>query len=179
VPRVGGDDGAALVEFALVFPILFALILGMVSAGLAWNQRLQLTHGAREGARYGAIVTPDQAFSNGQGWGVNVLDVLIERAGGDLEADGATACVSLVSDDPGVVYSSDHVARSTYTAGAWATPTTGGAPCIANQAYPVSATDIGLRVQATLSRPGQFETLFLSRDLDLTAQATAKSEAVS
>ena len=49
--RVQGDDGAALVEFALVLPLLLMLLLGMVGAGLAWNQQLQLTHATREAAR--------------------------------------------------------------------------------------------------------------------------------
>jgi Flp pilus assembly protein TadG len=173
------DDGAALVEFALIFPLLFALILGMVSAGIVWNQKLQLTHGAREGARYGAIVAPGQTFTNGENWGRNVLDVMIERAGSDLRADGAVACVSLVRASPGVVYSGSHVARATRTAGSWVYDNNSGEPCIANQAYPTTTTnvDIGLRVQATLSRPGTFEALFFNQDLTLTAEATAKSEA--
>lgn len=167
-----------------MFPILFALILGMVSAGIAWNQRLQLTHGAREGARYGAIVTPGQTFANGETWGRNVLDVMIERAGSDLEVEGAEACISLVRSSPAIVYSNGHVARATRTSSGWSYDNNGGAPCIVGQTYPIPMpnsgfADIGLRVQATLSRPGQFETLFLRRDLDLTAQATAKSEAVS
>jgi hypothetical protein len=174
--RLDGDRGVALVEFALVFPILIALIIGMVSAGLAWNQKLQLTHGAREGARYGAIVDSNQTFDNGLGWGRNVLDVTIARAGSDLEVDGATACVSLVRNSPGVVYSTDHVARATRSCGSWSY-TTGGAPCISGQTYPVSgAADIGLRAQVVLDRPGTFETLFITRDLNLTASATAKSE---
>ncbi len=177
--RHRGDDGAALVEFALVFPILFALVLGMVSAGLAWNQKLQLTHGAREGARYGAIVAPSQTFTNGQTWGRNVVDVMIERAGSDLEEEGAVACISLVRNSPGTVYSNSHVAKATRTSTGWTYDNNGGAPCIAGQTYPTSSTDVGLRVQATLSRPSQFETLFFTRDLDLTAEATAKSEASS
>lgn len=173
-----GDDGAALVEFALVFPLLFALILGMVSAGLAWNQKLQLTHGAREGARFGAIVIPDQSFSNGATWGRNVLDTLIDRVGSDLRVAGATACVSLVRNSPGVVYSADHVARATRTPTGWSY-STGGAPCIAGQTYPTSNADPGVRVQVTLSRPGEFEALFFTRPLTLTSSATAKSETTS
>ena len=46
-----GDRGAAAVEFALVLPLLIAMILGMIDFGRAYNQQITLTQLAREGAR--------------------------------------------------------------------------------------------------------------------------------
>jgi Flp pilus assembly protein TadG len=45
------DEGAALVEFAVVSLLLFTLLFGIVEAGWAFNQQLEMRHGAREGAR--------------------------------------------------------------------------------------------------------------------------------
>ena len=50
------DGGAALVEFAIVAPLLFALLNGLVTCGLAFNSRLAVTNGVREGSRYGATL---------------------------------------------------------------------------------------------------------------------------
>ena len=52
--RQGGDRGAALVEFALVLPVMTMLILGMVSGGRLYDHKMNLTFAAREGARYWA-----------------------------------------------------------------------------------------------------------------------------
>lgn len=53
--RCRGDDGAVLVEFALVLPILFLLIFGIIEFGWAFFQNLDVRHGAREGARLAAV----------------------------------------------------------------------------------------------------------------------------
>ncbi len=53
--RGEGDRGATLVEFALVAPLLFALIFGMVEFGWAFTQTLDIRHGAREGSRLAAV----------------------------------------------------------------------------------------------------------------------------
>lgn len=46
--------GQALVEFALILPILLLLVLGGLGVGLVEIQRYQLTHAAAEGAIAGA-----------------------------------------------------------------------------------------------------------------------------
>ncbi len=55
-PRRGvGDEGAVLVEFALICPLLFLLIFGVIEFGWAFGQNLDVRHGAREGARLAAV----------------------------------------------------------------------------------------------------------------------------
>lgn len=49
------DDGAALVEMALILPLLLLLILGLVEFSRGYNARLTLTHATREGVRVLAI----------------------------------------------------------------------------------------------------------------------------
>jgi len=52
----GSDEsGQALVEFALVMPILLILVVGIIEFGRAWNMQQVITDAAREGARKAAI----------------------------------------------------------------------------------------------------------------------------
>ena len=58
--------GQALVEFALVVPILLLLVLGIIDFGRAWNLHQTITDAAREGARQAVIsnaVTQDSAVA--------------------------------------------------------------------------------------------------------------------
>jgi len=50
------DRGAALVEMALVLPLLLLLMFGIFSAARAWQVHNVLAHAAREAARYGAVL---------------------------------------------------------------------------------------------------------------------------
>jgi Flp pilus assembly protein TadG len=49
------DDGAALVEFALVLSLLTLILFGIIEFGRAYNAQETLTHAAREGVRVLAI----------------------------------------------------------------------------------------------------------------------------
>jgi Flp pilus assembly protein TadG len=52
------ERGQALVEFALVMPILLLLIMGVVEFGRAWNLQQTITDAAREGARRAVVYDP-------------------------------------------------------------------------------------------------------------------------
>lgn len=49
------EEGAALIEFALVLPVLLVLLLGMLDFGKAFNYWIDQTHLANEGARWAAV----------------------------------------------------------------------------------------------------------------------------
>jgi Flp pilus assembly protein TadG len=49
------ERGAVAVEFALLLPILVALLLGIMEFGLAYNAQITVTGAAREGARTMAV----------------------------------------------------------------------------------------------------------------------------
>lgn len=49
------DDGAVMVEFALVVPVLLMLLVGIIQFGQAYNTQLALQASAREGARAAAL----------------------------------------------------------------------------------------------------------------------------
>ena len=52
------DRGAALMEAALVMPLMLMLTVGVWTTARAWNVHSTLDHAAREAARYGATEVP-------------------------------------------------------------------------------------------------------------------------
>jgi TadE-like protein len=60
--RCGSESGQALVEFALVAPLLLALILGLVEFARAWNTQQVLTDAAREALRSSVVANPDFTY---------------------------------------------------------------------------------------------------------------------
>jgi len=49
--------GQTLIEFALIAPIIFILLFGIIDFGMALDRRITLQHAVREGARYAAVTT--------------------------------------------------------------------------------------------------------------------------
>jgi len=55
VRRRGDDHGAAAVEFALLVPILFSILFGIIDYGFWFNDSLNVRQGVREAARQGVV----------------------------------------------------------------------------------------------------------------------------
>lgn len=53
--RGRGDSGSALVEFALLTPLFFVIVFGIIDFGTAYNQQHELRSAAREGARLASV----------------------------------------------------------------------------------------------------------------------------
>ena len=53
--RLQCDRGSQLVEFALIFPLLLLVVMGVVDWGLMFQRYEVLTNAAREGARVAAL----------------------------------------------------------------------------------------------------------------------------
>ena len=69
--RAPRGRGQALVEFALLVPILTMILLTIVQFAFVFSAQLGITNAVREAARLGAVTTPTttvaQATANGQG----------------------------------------------------------------------------------------------------------------
>jgi Flp pilus assembly protein TadG len=52
------DRGQALLEFALILPLLLLLVLGIIEFGRAWNLAQLMSDVAREGARRAVVADP-------------------------------------------------------------------------------------------------------------------------
>lgn len=169
-PRGGADRerGASLVEFALLLPVFAMLLFGMITAGVTLNEKQQMTHATREGARYAATVPADQAFASPiTGWADAVERVLRERSVDSLGA-AEDVCVALVEG------SADSL---TFPLIVVHTNRTDGTACLPQQNYPATANDSGRRVQVWATKDGEIDlVLFGEIDVDLYAEATARSE---
>jgi hypothetical protein len=61
--KLNDDRGAALAELALVLPLVLVLVLGMLDFGKAFNEWIDETHLANEGARLAAVnYAPDAGY---------------------------------------------------------------------------------------------------------------------
>jgi Flp pilus assembly protein TadG len=56
---IRSNRGQAVVEFALVFPLLLLVCFGITEFGRAWMTMNILTSAAREGVRLAAVTAPD------------------------------------------------------------------------------------------------------------------------
>lgn len=96
------DDqrGASTVEFAILTPLIFMIMFGVLTGGLAWNRKQTLTSAAREAARFGATLAIDH--SDPDTWLGGVETRALDSAFGDLHdtVDGRYICVAFVHIDP-------------------------------------------------------------------------------
>lgn len=69
-----GERGQAIVEFALVLPLLALMILGIVLVTEIGVARLALEHGAAEAARTGALTNDDRLIRATVAASVSPLD---------------------------------------------------------------------------------------------------------
>jgi Flp pilus assembly protein TadG len=55
IATAGKEKGAAMVEFAIVLPLLLTLIFGIIEFGLLLYNKAVITNASREGARAGIV----------------------------------------------------------------------------------------------------------------------------
>jgi Flp pilus assembly protein TadG len=156
VLRASDERGSHVVEFVLIFPILLALVFGLITAGIAFSNKLSTTNGAREAARYAATL-PDDAS-----WFTNVISTAETSSSGDIDTEKAdhSVCVSRTID--GSTWESMERVGGTATAGV--------AACFAD-------TRDDPRVQVQVQRPGEVDAIFYQFDVTLGGQAVARWEA--
>ncbi|HKX75315.1 MAG TPA: TadE/TadG family type IV pilus assembly protein [Acidimicrobiia bacterium] len=53
--RSGSDRGATLIEFAILAPLLFLFLFGIIEFGWLFARNVNVSHGAREGARLAIV----------------------------------------------------------------------------------------------------------------------------
>lgn len=156
--RPHSERGAALVEFALVLPIVTSLVLGMVSGGTAYHRKITMTDAIREGARFGATSDDSAAFATA------ARDRALQLSSGELTEDNI--CVQLVRAG-----SPETVARSWYPGGGSACPSEfGGAPPTP------TVPDAYCVVKVWAHRTADLQAVFFNTDVHLKAKAVAAYE---
>ena len=133
------DDGASVVEFALVFPILIVLVFGIISFGILFAQQLALNNGVRQGARLivveGSPTTKTCAAavtavrdSTGPAIAMNTADinVLVQRTGSPPACGTIPVCKDSINTTTGTQQSV--VITATYRADLLLAPPLPGFP---------------------------------------------------
>jgi Flp pilus assembly protein TadG len=93
------ERGVALVEFALVLPLLLVLLFGMLDFGRAFNYWIDSTHLANEGARW-AVVNKNPGTGTLQQFIQQQADTDELRNGGSTSVpDPMQVCVSFPVDN--------------------------------------------------------------------------------
>jgi Flp pilus assembly pilin Flp len=73
IRRARDERGAAIIEFALVAPLLLTLVWGIIETGRAFYTINSLASAVRDGARYGAATCP--LLTSGPGAGSPAMDL--------------------------------------------------------------------------------------------------------
>jgi len=187
--RCLSERGAAAVEFAILAPLFFMLVFGMFSGGLAFNEQSNLTHSAREGARYGAVLdlstfnaTAGCSGNGGGCWANNVRDTIVNRAFGDLNSTvtNRSVCVALVQGSGASTDINGNTAHGSVVSvagqgnyfsyvGPLGSPA--AAPC-----FDDGGADSGQRVEIRVTRPGNLNAVLFNVNFTLNSNAASKFE---
>lgn len=169
----GADErGTAMMEFAVVLPVLLALLLGIVTSGSALNSSNSINNAARESARFGATLPADNLVL----WLNKVAEVAIDSSTGELDdgQPGRSVCVAYVYPDGSVPSDSsigdDHTVKMVINS-------TGTKKVTSGQAcYPDGRPSDERRVQVALQRDANLQFVFFDRTVTLDGQSTARFE---
>jgi Flp pilus assembly protein TadG len=92
--KLGREQGASLVEFALILPILALLLFSMLEFGKAFNYWIDETHLANEGARW-AVVNKNPGSGSLQQYILDQATTSELRSGGTASMPSpAQVCIS-------------------------------------------------------------------------------------
>ncbi|MBA3652670.1 MAG: pilus assembly protein [Actinobacteria bacterium] len=141
-------------EFALVVPLLMAMLLGIFTGGSAYFQKISLVDAARDAARYGASLKNDAASGGLATWKLNVQQRVVTLSGGQVTA--GAVCVDLV------------------------TPTGSNTACGVNDpsgaaSDPTVLTPASI-VKVSVSKPAQLKFFFFTMTPNLSTKIAARYE---
>lgn len=125
------DDGAAAVEFALLFPIFMVLTMGIITTGTAFSRQINVTQAAREASRYGATYDIAATGTGGSGgtittWLDKVEAAALQSVGNAQNPIGGfnQLCVALITRNASGIDTA-HTAYKNYGSSAVTNSSTG------------------------------------------------------
>jgi Flp pilus assembly protein TadG len=108
--RFDGQGGAAVVEFALIMPVLIIFVFGIIGFGFAFMQMQTIRGALREGGRAAATgASADEVQDHAYASALGAID-----SAGNVEVDpntgGNPVCTSqTIGDDATVSYDTSHL----------------------------------------------------------------------
>ena len=165
--RIREEQGAQLVEFAFVLPLLLVILMGIITGGIAFNRNISVDNAARESARYGATLPVESGMHT---WLNDVADVAIRSASGDLDdgIQGRAVCVAYVYPDGGDP--DDRTSRILVNSAGVRTISV-GSTCFAD-----GRPNDERRVQVQLARESDLILVLWGRTLTLQGESTVRFE---
>lgn len=164
----GRQHGASLVEFALLAPVLFLILLGTITGGLSLSRQNSVKNAVREATRFGAVLPNfDDTTAN-----LNALYAqVVSAATGDLDVgvDDREICVALIDDDNSWEYQ---------LYGATATPASPSASALATcqEGFDASVGSNTQRIWVRAHRTSEVQAILYADDWDLDARSLARYE---
>ena len=164
--KASSDRGATAVEFALLFPLFLVICFGTISGGILFSDKLALTQGAREAARYGATL-PFTAGGEATFLGT-VLDSAAAADYGQMGSGQVTYCAALRTST-----ATSHRTKTGTTSSGVAT---GACPGTNTAANPLPG---GPHVAVTVGKPASLNLLLYSFSPGIGSTAVARFEGKS
>ncbi len=183
----GGEAGVAIVELALVIVLVVMLLLGFLTGGLAYNQKITLTDAARVAARYGtthampatapAASACDPTPTTGEDqWLVDVACDAIANAQGELDpgTSGRSICVAFApldsnpNDDPPTLSGASMLQWGESNSGSVVAGTCPGGV--------LTGSSTNDQVEVVVQRTANFSIALWSKTLTLQSQAYGRYE---
>ncbi|HUP17371.1 MAG TPA: TadE/TadG family type IV pilus assembly protein [Acidimicrobiia bacterium] len=162
-----GERGAALVEAAFVMMLLLMLLLGTVTAALAYGQYTSLQTAARESTRFGATLPVGTDLDV---WLDKVLDVTRAAAVGDLGTGVAGQYICVAYVHPAGAGANDQTKRLVENLGVTGSPQA-GLDCFSD-----GRPNDERRVQVVARREATIQTVVFAVNVTLEAPAAARFE---
>lgn len=184
------ERGVTLVEFALLTPLIFMLIYGMFTGGIAYNRDITLTSATREAARYadthgvptstsvcdGSTVTLTAGTVSPAGcWLGDVLEVAESNAQGQLDASAdRDLCVIYVAPSgSGLAHQAYELDWTTADSGRVTSGTTSSTSC-AGATTPAQTSDN--QVEVVGKRNGSINAVIFNMTITLRSSGFGRVE---
>jgi hypothetical protein len=147
--------------------VLLAILLGIITGGIAFSRNIAVDNAAREAARYGATLPIDGDMTV---WLNDVADVAIRSATGDMDdgEQGRQVCVAYVFPDGGDP--DDQTTRITVDTAGTRSVAVGGT-CFAD-----GRPNDERRVQVQLQRQSDIILVLWDRTVTLQGESTVRFE---
>ena len=98
--RRGGDRGAAVIEFAIVMPVIVMLMLGLTSGAAAWNESQAMSHGGQVAGRYAATLPLPADSAEMDDWLDDIIDRAVSASEGEMSTGTADRSICVAYVDP-------------------------------------------------------------------------------
>lgn len=172
---VRGERGATLVEFAIVMPVLFAILLAIVTGGLTYNRKLAVTNGVREAGRYGATFAVGAAASCSSSvplecWLAQVATVAEQASEGELASPTTSRSICVAYVYPSGATTNDTTRKLNRTSA-------GDTFSVGSACFIDGRPSAERRVQVTGSRAASIEYVLGSMALTVSSRSVTKFEA--